>query len=98
MAEAVSPNHNPKQRPQILSPGSPFFLASNDDQLERAQARAIARAAAIRRRATTTAAPSAPSDSSPCLNKENILELFQNCIKLASENVVYLQIIMITVI
>ncbi|KAL1812911.1 hypothetical protein ACET3Z_022976 [Daucus carota] len=86
MAEALSPNPNPKQRPQILSPGSPFFLASNDDQLERAQARAIARAAAIRRKATTVVAPSAPPDSSPCLNKENILELFQNCIKLASEN------------
>lgn len=85
MAEAVGPNEIPKQRSQHHSPGSPFFLASNDDQLERAQLRAAARAAAIRRKATV-AAPSV-SESSPCLNKQNILDLFQNCIKLASENV-----------
>lgn len=85
MGELLSPNQIPKQISQIMSPGSPFFLASNDDQLERAQARAVARAAAIRRKATA-AAPSAAPDSSPCLNKEHILELFQNCIKLASEN------------
>ncbi|XP_074365571.1 condensin complex subunit 2 isoform X2 [Apium graveolens] len=82
MAENVSPN--PKQRAQLLSPSSPFFLASNDDKLERAQARAAARAAATRRKATAAAA--AAPESTPCLDKEHILDLFHNCIKLASEN------------
>ncbi|GAV69703.1 Cnd2 domain-containing protein [Cephalotus follicularis] len=84
MAETVTPNH--KQRlpmaSRIQSPTSPFFLGSNDDSLERAQARA-ARAAAIRRKPLT--APPAP-DPDPCLGKDQILELFRNCIKLASEN------------
>lgn len=71
-------------RPQ--SPTSPLFvLGSNDDQLERAQARA-ARAAANRRKAATVSAPSSPP-SDPCLSREQIIDLFQNCIKLASENV-----------
>lgn len=89
MAEALSPN--PKQRlpaANILqSPKSPFFLGSNDDKLERAQARA-ARAAAIRRKpiAVNSQATSG-GDDSQCLGKDQILELFQNCIKLASENV-----------
>ncbi|KAH7844805.1 hypothetical protein Vadar_031850 [Vaccinium darrowii] len=61
---------------------SPFFLGSNDDRLEREQARA-ARAAAVRRKAAA-APPQPPTDD--CLDKEQILELFQNCIKLASEN------------
>ncbi|TYH63864.1 hypothetical protein ES332_D07G225300v1 [Gossypium tomentosum] len=52
-------------------PTSPFFLGSNDDKLERVQARAAR----------------SPTDSDPCLSKDQILELFQNCIKLASENV-----------
>ncbi|KAL8088056.1 hypothetical protein AgCh_037991 [Apium graveolens] len=82
MAEPVSPDQLLKQRAQHSSPGS-SFLTSNDDQLERAQLRVAARAA-IRRKATV-AAPSV-SGSSPCLNKQNILDLFQNCIKLASEN------------
>ncbi|KAL3509826.1 hypothetical protein ACH5RR_029227 [Cinchona calisaya] len=84
MAETLSPNT--KQRGPF-SPSSPFFLGSNDDKLERAQARA-ARAAAIRRKAAlTTADPSAgimAHDS--FLDKQQILELFHNCIKLASEN------------
>lgn len=65
---------------------SPFFLGSNDDQLERAQARA-ARAAAVRRKLAEDAAarsPSSPSNS--CLDGAQIMELFHNCIKLASEN------------
>ncbi|KAL9384750.1 hypothetical protein Peur_021760 [Populus x canadensis] len=78
---------SPKQRlPRIQSPTSPFFLGSNDDNLERAQARA-ARAAAIRRK--TIAAHSQPpplQDPDPCLDKQQILDLFHNCIKLASEN------------
>ncbi|ONI13415.1 hypothetical protein PRUPE_4G220400 [Prunus persica] len=67
------------------SPTSPLFvLGSNDDQLERAQARA-ARAAANRRKAATVFAPFSPP-SDPCLSREQIIDLFQNCIKLASEN------------
>ncbi|XP_058734894.1 condensin complex subunit 2-like [Vicia villosa] len=69
---------------RIQSPTSPFILGSNDDQLERAQARA-ARAAVIRRK-TQTVSQSTDADSDPCLNKQQIFDLFQNCIKLASEN------------
>ncbi|KAJ8557253.1 hypothetical protein K7X08_002878 [Anisodus acutangulus] len=78
MAEILSPN------PKLKGPFSPtkFVLGSNDDKLERAQARA-ARAAVIRRKPLPTPPP--PS-TDPCLDKEQILELFQNCIKLASEN------------
>ncbi|KAK2988606.1 hypothetical protein RJ640_026103 [Escallonia rubra] len=88
MAEPLSPNPSSaqKQRPQIMSPTSPFFLGSNDDKLERAQARA-ARAAAIRRKAVPASSAADPPPSDPCLGKHQILELFQNCIKLASENV-----------
>ncbi|KAK4492816.1 hypothetical protein RD792_000141 [Penstemon davidsonii] len=81
MSEALSPN--PKQQVPFVSPTkSPFFLGSNDDKLERAQARA-ARAAASRR---NIAAPTSADAADPCLGKQQILELFQNCIKLASEN------------
>ncbi|KAJ8764647.1 hypothetical protein K2173_006729 [Erythroxylum novogranatense] len=82
MADVLSPNATQKQRlPRIQSPTTPFFLGSNNDQLERAQARA-ARAAAIRRKSVSVKAP--PPD--PCLDKAQILDLFRNCIKLASEN------------
>lgn len=90
MAETLSPNPATVQKQRALmsariqSPTSPFFLGSNDDQLERAQARA-ARAASIRRKSVAAHAPP-PPDPDPCLGKEQILELFQNCIKLASEN------------
>lgn len=82
MAEILSPNS------KLKGPFSPtkFVLGSNDDKLERAQARA-ARAAVIRRKPIPVAPP--PS-ADPCLDKEQILELFQNCIKLASENVSFL--------
>ncbi|KAK0589961.1 hypothetical protein LWI29_020677 [Acer saccharum] len=89
MDEVLSPNQ--RQRiamvsRSIQSPTSPFFLGSNDDKLERAQARA-ARAAAIRRKPVTVNALQQQGDESdPCLGKDQILELFQNCIKLASEN------------
>lgn len=94
MAETLSPNPTTAQKQRapvgsrLQSPTSPFFLGSNDDQLERAQARA-ARAAAIRRKNVSgTAAPHPyPSAPDPCLSTEQIIELFQNCIKLASENV-----------
>ncbi|CAL1393708.1 unnamed protein product [Linum trigynum] len=92
MGEVLSPNPAQKQRlPRIQSPTSPFFLGPNNDQLERAQARAK-RAAAVRRMSVAlNATQSLPSDdssdpSSPCLDKQQILDLFQNCIKLASEN------------
>ncbi|XP_022759050.1 condensin complex subunit 2-like isoform X2 [Durio zibethinus] len=86
MAEALSPNPRPRipMVSRIQSPTSPFFLGSNDDKLERAQARA-ARAAAIRRKSVAPHAQP-PTDPDPCLAKDQILELFQNCIKLASEN------------
>ncbi|KNA14477.1 hypothetical protein SOVF_107220 [Spinacia oleracea] len=91
MAETLSPNPVQKQRATIStrlqSPTSPFFLGSNDDKLERAQARA-ARAAAVRRKLAEDAflppPPSSPSNS--CLDGAQIMELFRNCIKLASEN------------
>lgn len=83
MGEFASPKRSAMASLRLQSPTSPLFLGSNDDQLERAQARA-ARAAAGRRK---TAAPPPPTDPSDLLNKEQISELFQNCIKLASENV-----------
>ncbi|KAL0443993.1 UNVERIFIED_CONTAM: Condensin complex subunit [Sesamum latifolium] len=82
MAETLSPN--PKSRAPFSPTKSPFFIGSNDDKLERAQARA-ARAAAIRRKPTVHTT-SVTSEVDPCLGKEQILELFHNCIKLASEN------------
>ncbi|KAJ8639040.1 hypothetical protein MRB53_015734 [Persea americana] len=86
MAEATTPA---KQKAPIASrlqsPTSPFFLGSNDDQLERAQARA-ARAAASRRKSAAPPPPSVRVPSPDLFTKDQIFELFQNCIKLASEN------------
>jgi len=84
MAEFASPNPTAVHKKRLPTPATTFFVGSNDDQLERAAARA-ARAAAIRR---TVNFQSQPSDSDPYLNKQQILELFHNCIKLASENVI----------
>lgn len=71
---------------RLQSPTShPFHLGSNDDQLERAQARA-ARAAAIRRKPTAPPPPSHSGDH-VLFDKNQIMELYHNCIKLASENV-----------
>ncbi|KAI3497275.1 hypothetical protein L1887_39768 [Cichorium endivia] len=88
MAESLSPKATQvkKQRATILSPVSTFVLGSNDDKLERARARA-ARAASIRRKPVNfnKAADDNPTDD--FLGQEQIIELFQNCIKLASENV-----------
>ncbi|XP_044503217.1 condensin complex subunit 2-like isoform X2 [Mangifera indica] len=81
MAEILSPSR--RQRIPVASPTSPFFLGSNDDTRERAQARE-ARAAAIRRKVVHV--PPANQVDSPCLGKDQILELLDNCIKLASEN------------
>ncbi|KAH0930199.1 hypothetical protein HID58_015926 [Brassica napus] len=88
MEDPLTPN--PKQKPistRIQAPTSPFFLGSNDDRLEREQARA-ARVAASRRKSVVFArGPQQPEkESDPCFDKQQILELFQNCIKLASEN------------
>ncbi|XP_075671051.1 condensin complex subunit 2-like [Castanea sativa] len=69
----------------LQSPTSPLFLGSNDDQLERAQARA-ARAAANRRVAPTNNTAATNTTTDPYLSKEQIVDLFHNCIKLASEN------------
>ncbi|KAG8051727.1 hypothetical protein GUJ93_ZPchr0001g31443 [Zizania palustris] len=69
----------------LQSPPSAFPLGSNDDQLERARARAAARAASVRRR--SLAASLAPkAQQSDLLNRDEVMDLFQNCIKLASEN------------
>lgn len=65
---------------------NPFPLGSNDDDLERAQARA-ARAASIRRKSVVTAAASTSLPSDPNLiDRDQIMDLMHNCIKLASEN------------
>ncbi|KAB2606013.1 condensin complex subunit 2-like [Pyrus ussuriensis x Pyrus communis] len=91
MAEAMSPKPPAAPRStastasRTQSPTSPLFvLCSNDDQLERAQAR-VARAAAIRCKAATVSAHSSLPDDR-CLSREQIIKLFQECIKLASEN------------
>lgn len=90
MAETLTPNRTPghKQRAPVLSPDRPLFLGSNDDKLERAQARA-ARAAANRRKPVAVNQASDDKSVDPCLGQEQIMELFQNCIKLASENVCF---------
>ncbi|KAL4555530.1 hypothetical protein LXL04_038152 [Taraxacum kok-saghyz] len=87
MEETLSPSRTPghKQRAPVLSPDRPLFLGSNDDKLERAQARA-ARAAAIRRKPVALHQATDANLADPCLGQEQIMELFQNCIKLASEN------------
>uniref|UniRef100_A0A453EWB9 Condensin complex subunit 2 n=1 Tax=Aegilops tauschii subsp. strangulata TaxID=200361 RepID=A0A453EWB9_AEGTS len=69
----------------LQSPPPAFPLGSNDDQLERARARAMARAASVRRR--SLAASLAPKTPHPnLLNRDEVMDLFHNCIKLASEN------------
>ncbi|KFK31150.1 hypothetical protein AALP_AA6G075000 [Arabis alpina] len=88
MAEALTPN--PKQKPAptriLQAPTSPFFLGSNDDRLEREQARAARVAASRRKSIVFGRGPLPEKESDPCFDKQQILELFQNCIKLASEN------------
>lgn len=88
MAEILSPNRTPghKQRVSVLSPDRTLFLGSNDDKLERAQARA-ARAAANRRKPVAFHQETDSTSADPCLGHDQIRELLQNCIKLASENV-----------
>ncbi|KAK8959320.1 Condensin complex subunit 2 [Platanthera guangdongensis] len=65
---------------------NPFPLGSNDDELEREQARA-ARAASIRRKSVLAAAAPTTLPSLPSLlERDQIMDLLQNCLKLASEN------------
>ena len=67
----------------LQSPPPAFPLGSNDDQQERARARAMARAASVRRR--SLAASLAPKTAHPnLLNRDEVMDLFHNCIKLAS--------------
>ncbi|KAG4981123.1 hypothetical protein JHK84_034705 [Glycine max] len=80
MAEALGPNPTTDHKKtvpmsaRIQSPTSPFFVGSNNDQLERAQTRE-ARAAAIRRKPLAANFHPQPSHSHPCLNKHQILDL-----------------------
>ncbi|XP_065016320.1 condensin complex subunit 2-like isoform X1 [Musa acuminata AAA Group] len=64
----------------------PFPLGSNDDQLERAQARAAARAASVRRRSSAPNPSFSSGVASDFMDRSQIMDLFHNCIKLASEN------------
>ncbi|RRT44072.1 hypothetical protein BHE74_00044138 [Ensete ventricosum] len=64
----------------------PFPLGSNDDQLERAQARAAARAASVRRRSSAPNPSFSSGVASDFMDRGQIMDLFHNCIKLASEN------------
>ncbi|KAJ4808076.1 Condensin complex subunit 2 [Rhynchospora pubera] len=89
MGEAFAQNSRPTrlQEPNRLAP-----LESNDDELERAQARAAAR----RRRSSISAlyaqaaaacqAAGEGNAKSDVMDRDQILELYQNCIRLASEN------------
>jgi hypothetical protein len=91
-AEAAAKNPRP-ERDQLPDSDRIAPLGSNNDELERAQVRAAAR----RRRsslsllyAQAAAAYQAPGEGnvkSDVMDREQILELYQNCIKLASENV-----------
>lgn len=73
---------------QFPTPHPHFYLGSNDDQHERAQSRA-ARAAAIRRKSSAVRPPplSSSSDRPGFFSREQIMELYHNCLRLASENV-----------
>ncbi|XP_020272337.1 condensin complex subunit 2-like isoform X2 [Asparagus officinalis] len=78
---------SPRLQSPILSP-KPFPLVSNDDDHERAQARA-AIAASVRRRSAAfspTPPPFRQPEDHGFLDDDQIMDLFQNCVKLASEN------------
>ncbi|CAN6445668.1 unnamed protein product [Victoria cruziana] len=66
--------------------GACLTLGSNDDQLERAQARAARFAASRRKSFIGRVDQEAVRSGEDLLCKDQIVELFQNCIKLASEN------------
>ncbi|KAH9298186.1 hypothetical protein KI387_029868, partial [Taxus chinensis] len=73
-----------RYRVQTPARHSNNLLSPNDDDYERAQARA-ARAAATRRKSNVDL-PFSTLDPQGLLAKDQILELFHNCIKLSSEN------------
>nr|CAB3473230.1 unnamed protein product [Digitaria exilis] len=73
-------------RVMLQSPPPAFPLGSNDDQLERARARAAARAASVRRRSLAASIAPSKDPRHDLLNREQVMDLFHNCIKLASEN------------
>ncbi|MQL72080.1 hypothetical protein Taro_004428 [Colocasia esculenta] len=86
--QLLSPRKAARLLRSPVSSSAPLrFLGSNDDQLERAQARA-ARASAVRRKTAAAAAQGGDGGRprSDIFGKEQIMELFNNCIKLASEN------------
>lgn len=88
-SRTVASKHRPRTPTTALlqSPTSHAFpLGSNDDELERAQARA-ARAASIRRRSFAPNPSAATSTRHDLLDRDQIMDLFHNCVKLASENV-----------
>ncbi|XP_039847809.1 condensin complex subunit 2-like isoform X3 [Panicum virgatum] len=70
----------------LQSPPPAFPLGSNDDQLERARARAAARAASVRRRSLAATIAPSKDPRQDLLDREQVMDLFHNCIKLASEN------------
>ncbi|XP_031489446.1 condensin complex subunit 2 [Nymphaea colorata] len=94
MASAVVTPEKPaaRQRTPVAArflqspPAAGLTLGSNDDQLERAQARAARFAASRRKSFVGRADREALPAGEDLLCKAQIVELFQNCIKLASEN------------
>jgi condensin complex subunit 2 len=76
---------------RVQSPG-PYLLTPNDDDAERAQMR-VARATMLLRKSSGTMMAfdfgqvPTPQRESNVLSRDRILELHNNCIKLAVENV-----------
>ncbi|KAJ3695667.1 hypothetical protein LUZ60_001044 [Juncus effusus] len=75
---------------RLQSPTGFIRLASNDDDLERTQARAAARRrkslAFAQAAVTASQAVGGETEQSDLMDKDQIMDLFQNCIRLASEN------------
>ncbi|XP_042376872.1 condensin complex subunit 2-like [Zingiber officinale] len=83
----TAPHPLPSKTPmasRLQSP--PFHLGSNNDELERAQARAAARAASVRRKSVVPSQPLFSESRNDIMDRSQIMDLFHNCIKLASEN------------
>ncbi|TQE07779.1 hypothetical protein C1H46_006712 [Malus baccata] len=89
MADTLSPNPATQKRrlpmaARLQYPTRPFFIGSNDDNHKHVQARA-APAFAIRRKSVALNLLPQQGDPNHSLRKAQILELFQNCIKLSSD-------------